>query len=159
MSVLPLVSICTPTFNRRPFIPSLIQCVINQTYPAHLIEWVITDDGTDPIEDLVKEVRGVNTYNKVIDSSFTELVPAAIPAAAPETVTVEDFFRYYDQLFFNIPANGASESHESLIARSQEYIGGSILDPEKQALIEEINTLRQQILDLSQTYLTINKVL
>ena len=36
---------------------------------------------------------------------------------------------------------------------------GSILDPEKQALIEEINTLRQQILDLSQTYLTINKVL
>jgi hypothetical protein len=109
--------------------------------------------------DLVKEVRGVNTYNKVIDSSFTELVPAAIPAVAPETVTVEDFFRYYDQLFFNIPANGASESHESLIARSQEYIGGSILDPEKQALIEEINTLRQQILDLSQTYLTINKVL
>ena len=42
--------------------------------------------------DLVKEVRGVNTYNKVIDSSFTELVPAAIPAAAPDTVTVEDFF-------------------------------------------------------------------
>jgi len=58
--------------------------------------------------DLVKEVRGVNTYNKVIDSSFTELVPAAIPVAAPDAVTVEDFFRYYDQLFFNIPANGAS---------------------------------------------------
>ena len=47
--------------------------------------------------DLVKEVRGVNTYNKVIDSSFTELVPAAIPAPAPETVTVEDFFRYYQE--------------------------------------------------------------
>lgn len=49
--------------------------------------------------ELVKEVRGVNTYNKVIDSSFTELVPPALPAAAPESVTVEDFFRYYDQLF------------------------------------------------------------
>ena len=108
--------------------------------------------------DLVKEVRGVNTYNKVIDSSFTELVPAAIPAAAPDTVTVEDFFRYYDQLFFNIPANGASESHESLIARSQEYIGGSLLDPEKQALIEEINSLRQQLLDINQSFTSITNL-
>jgi len=111
------------------------------------------------VVDLVKEVRGVNTYNKVIDSSFTELVPPPIPAQAPDAVTVEDFFRYYDQLFFEIPASGDSESHESLVARSQEYIGGSVLDAEKQALIEEINALRQQILDLSQTYLTINKVL
>ena len=108
--------------------------------------------------DLIKEVYGINTYTKTIDTNFTELI-APVSNVTASVVTVEDFFTYYDQLFFNIPANGASESHESLIARSQEYIGGSILDPEKQALIEEINTLRQQILDLSQTYLTINKVL
>jgi hypothetical protein len=49
----PLVSVCTPTFNRRPFIPMMFQCFKNQTYPAHRIEWIIVDDGTDKIEDLV----------------------------------------------------------------------------------------------------------
>ena len=28
---LPSVSICTPTYNRRPFISNLIKCVENQT--------------------------------------------------------------------------------------------------------------------------------
>jgi glycosyltransferase involved in cell wall biosynthesis len=50
---LPFVSICTPTFNRRPFITTLIKCVDNQTYPKDKLEWIIVDDGTDKIEDLV----------------------------------------------------------------------------------------------------------
>jgi len=49
----PFVSICTPTFNRRPFIPIAIQCVEHQKYPKDKIEWLILDDGTDKIEDLV----------------------------------------------------------------------------------------------------------
>lgn len=49
----PFVSICTPTFNRRPFITNLIKCVDSQTYPKDKMEWVIVDDGTDKIEDLV----------------------------------------------------------------------------------------------------------
>lgn len=50
----PFVSICTPTFNRRPFIPTMFQCFKNQTYPLDRMEWIIVDDGTDKIEDLVK---------------------------------------------------------------------------------------------------------
>lgn len=49
----PLVSVCTPTFNRRPFIPIMFDCFRNQTYPKHRIEWIIVDDGTDKIHDLV----------------------------------------------------------------------------------------------------------
>ena len=49
----PLVSVCTPTFNRRPFIPIMLSCFKNQTYPKDRIEWIIVDDGTDPIEDLI----------------------------------------------------------------------------------------------------------
>lgn len=52
-STLPMVSICTPTFNRRPFIQNMFNCFINQDYPKHLIEWIIVDDGTDKIGDLV----------------------------------------------------------------------------------------------------------
>jgi glycosyltransferase involved in cell wall biosynthesis len=50
---LPMVSVCTPTFNRRPFIQNMFNCFINQDYPKHLIEWIIVDDGTDKIKDLV----------------------------------------------------------------------------------------------------------
>jgi hypothetical protein len=52
-SQLPFVSICTPTFNRRPFIPIIMKCFENQTYPKDRMEWIIIDDGTDKIEDLV----------------------------------------------------------------------------------------------------------
>ena len=55
MSILPTVSLCTPTFNRRPFFTMMTQCVLHQTY-RHIVEWVIVDDGTDPIEDLVTAV-------------------------------------------------------------------------------------------------------
>ena len=51
----PFVSICTPTFNRRPFFESIIKCINHQTYPKDNMEWVIIDDGTDKIEDLVKD--------------------------------------------------------------------------------------------------------
>jgi len=51
--VTPFVSICTPTFNRRPFILNLIKCIDSQTYPKDKMEWIIVDDGTDKIEDLV----------------------------------------------------------------------------------------------------------
>lgn len=50
---LPFVSICTPTFNRRPFIPIMLKCFEHQTYPKDRMEWIIIDDGTDKIEDLV----------------------------------------------------------------------------------------------------------
>jgi len=51
----PFVSVCTPTFNRRPFIPIMFQCFLNQTYPKDRMEWIIVDDGTDSIADLVSE--------------------------------------------------------------------------------------------------------
>lgn len=53
----PLVSVCTPTFNRRPFIATMIECFRNQTYPKHRMEWIIVDDGTDKVEDLIKSAN------------------------------------------------------------------------------------------------------
>lgn len=61
-SKLPFVSICTPTFNRRPFIPFMIKCFEHQTYPKDKMEWIIVDDGFDPIEDLVKDIPCVKYY-------------------------------------------------------------------------------------------------
>jgi glycosyltransferase involved in cell wall biosynthesis len=58
----PFVSICTPTFNRRPFIPAIIKCFENQTYPRDKMEWIIIDDGTDKIEDLVSHLPYVKYF-------------------------------------------------------------------------------------------------
>lgn len=68
---LPFVSICTPTFNRRPFIQTMFQCYRNQTYPKHRMEWIIVDDGTDKIKDLVvqsniPEIRYFDIENKMM---------------------------------------------------------------------------------------------
>lgn len=52
--MLPFVSVCTPTFNRRPFFYSAIECFNHQDYPKDRMEWVIIDDGTDKIGDLVR---------------------------------------------------------------------------------------------------------
>jgi len=53
----PLVSLCTPTFNRRPFIPIMFECFRNQNYPKDKIEWIIVDDGTDKIKDLIDDAK------------------------------------------------------------------------------------------------------
>ena len=58
----PFVSICTPTFNRRPFFPYIIKCFENQTYPKDRMEWIIIDDGTDKIEDIVSHVPQVKYF-------------------------------------------------------------------------------------------------
>lgn len=60
--LLPKVSVCTPTFNRRPFIPVVIECFNHQTYPKDKIEWIIIDDGTDKIEDMVTHIPQVKYF-------------------------------------------------------------------------------------------------
>lgn len=55
--MLPLVSIVTPTYNRRRFIPSLIRMVQQQTYPRDKMEWIVFDDGQELVEDLFEAAR------------------------------------------------------------------------------------------------------
>jgi len=58
----PFVSVCTPTYNRRKFIPQLIKCFKAQTYPKQLMEWIVIDDGEDSVEDLFKDVECVKYF-------------------------------------------------------------------------------------------------
>ena len=59
---LPFVSICTPTFNRRPFWEYTIKCFNHQDYPKDKMEWIIIDDGTDKIKDLVSDISQVKYF-------------------------------------------------------------------------------------------------
>ena len=48
----PFVSVITPTYNRRMFIPTLIQLYESQTYNHSRMEWIVYDDGTEKVGDL-----------------------------------------------------------------------------------------------------------
>ena len=69
-NTLPKVSVCTPTFNRRPFIPYMIRCFREQDYPKDKMEWIIVDDGTDPIEDLIQAANIPNIKYYKLDQKI-----------------------------------------------------------------------------------------
>ncbi len=48
----PFVSVITPTYNRRRFIPTLIKMYEYQDYRKDRMEWIILDDGQDKVKDL-----------------------------------------------------------------------------------------------------------
>ncbi len=106
--------------------------------------------------NIVREVYGTTTYRKVIDTEFRQLVPP--PTTVEEDVSVERFFQLYEELFFQIPVVGELNSHEYLAKRSGEYIGGDILTDNEKALLDEINSLRQQLLEVNKSIVDITAI-
>ncbi|NBP86136.1 MAG: glycosyltransferase family 2 protein [Mycobacteriaceae bacterium] len=53
---LPFVSVVTPTYNRRRFLPLAVACYRRQTYPKARMEWVVIDDGEDDVSDFFAEL-------------------------------------------------------------------------------------------------------
>ena len=91
-------------------------------------------------------------YQKVIDTSFTQLVqpPPVSPLSIP-SISVAEFFTNYQEIFYQIPKFGPTNSHEYLIKTSQAYIGQTQTENDTmQALIDEITQLRQENLTLQQ---------
>ena len=110
--------------------------------------------------NLNKTVFEKRQYQKTIDTSFTQLIPSnQIPSIPTPTVSVDQFFNYYNQLFFDIPKLGDTNSHEYLIKTSQEYVGSSFQSDNIQALIDEVTFLRQQNLDLTTQIQTLSNSL
>ena len=65
----PFVSVITPTYNRRQFIPILIEIYKHQEYPKDRMEWIILDDGTDKVEDLfVEAAKKIPNIRYIYDS-------------------------------------------------------------------------------------------
>lgn len=67
-----LVSVVTPTYNRRKFIPILIEIYKSQTFPKHKMEWIILDDGKDSVDDLFEpltralpNIRYIRSHDKL----------------------------------------------------------------------------------------------
>ena len=94
---------------------------------------------------LVKTNFGRTSYTQTINTEFTQLVPPSPVTVENNIPTVNDFFNYYNALFFQIPKTG-DNSHTALIESSTEYIGYNPQSQELQALQQEITFLREQLL-------------
>ena len=94
-----------------------------------------------------KQVFNKNNYQKVIDTSFKQLGVKSIEQQLEEQPTVDDFFNLYNDLFYDIPELGTTNSHEYLIKTSSEYINFEANQEEIIALQNEIAQLRIELLD------------
>ncbi len=96
--------------------------------------------------DLLKQVYSKSEYTKIIDTSFSQLGVESIPDQLNNTFTVAEFFQKYDQLFYDIPAEGDINSHAYLVETSGEYIGFDKDNELITALQQEIAQLRKDLL-------------
>ena len=89
-------------------------------------------------------------YPNVIDTTFEQTTP---PLPIQDTVTVEQFFQFYNNLFYDIPAEGDINSHTYLVQKSGDYINFEGTSEDVQVLLDEISALQQENLSLSQQIL------
>lgn len=96
--------------------------------------------------DLIKKTYSKTEYSKVIDTKFSQLGVVSLNEQIENTVTVNQFFESYNNLFYDIPALGETNSHEYLIKTSGEYINFDQDSQEIEALRAEITSLRRDLL-------------
>ena len=102
--------------------------------------------------NLNRQVFNKQKFNDTVDTTFSELgVQQQVPSFFDlNLATVDDFFTLYNRLFFEIPKEGAINSHTFLIKESGDYVGAQQVNEEIQALLQEIADLREENLTLRQ---------
>lgn len=125
----PKVSICMPTYNRNEFLPLMIFNLKNFIYPdKSLLEWVIDDDGTDPLfrgEALKKEVEQqiypitINyKYNKV-KRSIGAKRNALVKQANYKTIAMMDSDDIYMPSYIQYSIDCMKKGNHSLVGSNQ----------------------------------------
>jgi len=96
---------------------------------------------------LSKTVVNKQDFSKVVGSSFSTFQEPQ----PEELIGVDEFFQEYDRLFFDIPVDGATNSHSYLAQRSGEYSNFEKDTTDIQPLLDEIANLREQLIEANNT--------
>lgn len=110
----------------------------------------------DKILDLKINNFSKSQYDRVIDTSFNQLVNVEISQSSSQ-ISVQEFFENYKSLFFIIPKFGDINSHEYLVKTSEEYIDFEKQNEDFQIFIDEITQLREENLSLQQQLFDLKK--
>lgn len=90
-----------------------------------------------------KTVVKKEDFEKAISVEFTSFIE---PVEIADTDTVEELFRLYDKLFYEIPVDGNKNSHEFLVKESSKLVEFTSDTENIQPLLDEITNLREQLL-------------
>ena len=90
-----------------------------------------------------KTVFNKSQFILAVDTKFSELFAQNTP------LTVDQFFVYYDDLFFEIPDDG-TKSHQELIQRSIEYLDIDPFESERDTFLKQINELEKRVAELEE---------
>lgn len=94
--------------------------------------------------ELTKEAFTKISYEKIINSEFTSFGVTKYEDDIKKTMSVEEFFIQYNQLFYDIPSKGEYDSHEYLAMKSGEYSEFDKNSEIIEALQKEISNLRTE---------------
>jgi hypothetical protein len=97
--------------------------------------------------DIRKTVYNKEQFTKIVDNTFNTY-KQPIPEQDPDTI--QELFRLYDKLYFEIDLEGQTQSHRYLVNRSLELINFEANTEEIQPLLDEIAQLREQLLIANQ---------
>jgi len=97
-------------------------------------------------------VLAKENFGKVVNTAFKTYAPAT---PAQDTDTVDELFRLFNKLFYDIPIYGPNGSLEALVKKSLELYELEEVAVEVQPLLDEIADLRQRLLQANQQLLTL----
>ena len=94
---LPYVSIVTPTKNRKFIFDLPINNFSNFNYPPHKLEWIIIDNGTENLKDILPDDKRIKYITVEPDKySIGELRNMSIENSSHEYIVYMDDDDYYD---------------------------------------------------------------
>lgn|SRR5574344_181244 len=88
----------------------------------------------------IPRVYEKGSLDVVVDRSFTEFGQTTVV----EEKSLDQFFREYEELYFRIPIQGATGSHQYLVEKSSELYKTENTLTDIQPLLDEITMLRSQ---------------
>ena len=104
------------------------------------------------IVNIKKTIYNNDNFKEIVNTSFTQLIPQNPTSDTGSNIpSIQDFFRQYENLFFEIPLTGSINSHEYLAERSLNELGISL-----DSLYNELEGLRQENVSLKNQVITLS---
>lgn len=99
--------------------------------------------------DVLKNIRGKNSFNNVIDREFRELLPTIIDST-PIVTTNEEFISLFDDFIYTLPLTG-NNSIQYIFEKVADILNITIDNGlNLQELLDEITLLKEENLTLLQ---------
>jgi hypothetical protein len=122
-SELPLVTVVTPTFNRRDDLRKCLSGIAAQTYPN--IESIVVNDCGEPVDDIVAEFPFARLIDKPVNEGcYPAMRDGWLASTAPFIAFLSDDDWFFpdavERLAYALIRSGAAVAHGNALVRVQE---------------------------------------